>query len=244
MRIPSTSIKKKNYNYAPVEYLKKSMLGMAFDNTPEQDAQLDMLGETASRMIDNYTQQIFYQAQVRHEKKSSVIDHNGNVVVRTEYKPITAVHTLKLESIPAEYVDIGLNLLDIHYRQGTIVVYPLGYTTVSTALRRNNFVSDYFNTVISYDAGAPEVPSPIQRAAALLVRNMLMPGEVSAGISKDNSVNRGPIKKITSSRYSEEYDTSGGSTGGMTMSIKAEQDFLFTSDVRVLLQSYIKRGIL
>lgn len=230
-------------NYAPAAYLKKSMLGLEFDDTTEQDENLDMLGETASRMIDDYTKQIFYKTIVQDEKKKAQTDFTSNIVLRTEYKPIVKVLNLRVESIPSEYVNIPLNLLDIHYKQGTITLYPLGYASVSVALRKNSFISEYFNTVITYEAGYEIVPAPVKRAAALLVRNMLIPGSLAVGI-KTTAINRGPLKKVQSKSYTEEYDTTGITSSGFTGSVATQPDFLFTSDIRILLQPYLKRGVL
>lgn len=229
--------------YADVDYIKKSMLG--FDFTDVDDESLLLIAEAASRSIDDYTNNIFFQEQIINEKHTSIVDKDLRIFVRTNYKPIIAVSEIFLETVPTQQVKLDPSYLDIHPEKGIIYAYASVSATVGTRLDLRRFAyGEGMNVVLNYTAGPLVVPAPIKRATALLVRNMLRPGQLSSGIGLIEAFNTGGLKRVQSKSYEEEYDTMNTGAPSMKMSVASQSDFLFTSDVKALLMPYLKRGVL
>lgn len=227
-------------SYADATYIRNALLGIEFDGTDVETEQLNELCDVASRIIDNYTQNTFYKQTHVEEKKVMTVDFHGNLIVRTQHKPIRSVSEIKIQGYPVNMDMLQISPLpsfawDVNHKQGYVVVFG---PYIPCASRSG------YKTLITYESGPDTVPSPIRRACALLVRNMILPGELSAGKKKDQSVNLGDLKRVKSKSYEEEYDTTAGSSGGFTMKVKDEQDFLLTSDIRAILSPYAKIGVL
>jgi hypothetical protein len=226
--------------YIDSDYIiNMALLGLDFTDV-EPDA-IDEFCETASRLIDNFTQHIFYY-DTFEEKRGVVMDRRGRIIIRTKASPIDVVTKLEIVSIPTERIEIALTSLDIHKSKGLIKAYTHG--AVTQTFMRNAFKLEDWNTVLFYSGGTNQVPSPIKRACALLVRNLLRPGELTAGIAKLSDANKGELKAVKSMSYEEHYAVGGGSSTGFEMRVKNEPEFLFTSDIRAILSPYCKRGVL
>ena len=220
--------------YADYDYIiNKAALGLDFSSLSDPEEVLNSYCEVCSRLIDNYTQNIFYAETITGEKNSAIVDHKGRIVYRTFFKPINTVTKFEVVALPTERVEIALTSLDIHSNKGIVYAYA-----------GNGFKFEGYNVQIDYTAGPTTVPSPIQRACALLLRNMLRPGDLSSGVSESSSSNKGTLTKIKSMSYEEHYAQVGGATSGMEMRVKDEDNFLFTSDIKAILIPYTKRGIL
>lgn len=243
MAIYHTSEPITNSTYADVEYIKKSMLG--FDFTDVDDESLLIVAESASRLIDDYTNNIFYQQQIINEKHTSIEDKDLRLVVRTTYKPIVKIESIRLETVPDEVVVLDTKHIDIHPEKGLIYVYSSGRTYTGSYLDLRRFSNNRdCNIVIDYTAGPLLTPTPIKRATALLVRNMLRPGQLSSGIKLQDDLQGGALKKVQSKSYSEEYDVMNTGAPSMKISTIQQDDFLFTADVKAMLRPYVKFTIL
>lgn len=229
-------------SYASSEDIKKAFLGFDYTNIADED--LDILAESASRMIDDYTNQIFFQQQIIQEKHNIVQDHLGRLAVRLHYHPIIEINDVFIEILPGQTYPIQQNFIDLHHQQGFYYVYTTQYSWFGRQIDLRAPNISVGTIVTSYTAGPKKVPSPIKRATCMLVRNLLNPGGLLAGISGDQTTNANPIKKIDSKSYSEEYDTEGGGNSGIKRTLKPEDDLLFTSDVKAMLRPYIRRGVL
>lgn len=229
-------------SYMTAKEIKHSLLSFDWSDTADED--IEILAETASRMIDSYTNQIFYHAQIVQEKKPLSQDNMLRFVFRTHYKPVWKVNDCFVETIPTDRFSVPLNMLDVQHQQGLIYVYAADYNSVGKYVDLRRYSRPMGYMVISYDAGPKKVPLAIKRATALLVRNMISPASLTTGVKRDEVTNRGALKKVQSKSYSEEYDVVNSVRQNMKMSIIPETNLLFTSDIRMMLLPFIRHGIL
>lgn len=229
-------------SYITAKEIKHSLLGFDWSDTADED--IEILAETASRMIDSYTNQIFYPVQIVQEKKPLSQDNMLRFVFRTHYKPVWKVNDCFIETIPTDRFSVPLNMLDVQHQQGLIYVYAADYNSVGKYVDLRRYSRPMGYMVVSYDAGPKKVPLAIKRATALLVRNMISPASLTTGVKRDEVTNRGALKKVQSKSYSEEYDVVNSVRQNMKMSVIPETNLLFTSDIRMMLLPFIRHGIL
>lgn len=194
-------------------------------------------------MIDDYTDRVFYPVTCQYEKRPITEAYSGDYVIRIRNKPIREVTEIGVVDQTNGVTWLSSDYWQVFYEEGYINVFPQAVRLLQTGNFPNYIHARNVQTIVSYTGGFEKVPSAIKRAAILLVRNTLIPGQMSLGARMDDSLNRGAIKEISSEDYTEKYDTVQGLGANMTMSVKPQSNTLFTSDIEALLHPYIRRGI-
>lgn len=218
-------------------------INSGLDFTGYSDTVLDAMLESASRVIDNFTNQIFYKDTFTDEKKEMRLDRYGNLVLRPKYKPLVTVTKLELKTQPGDAILIDSSRLDIYKEQGIIKVYGASINDYART-SKFDFAEGFYNTILTYEAGYDEVPKPVELATAMIFRNMMRPGDLVNNLGETEKASTGELIKVKSKNYEETYAQESAGSGAISRRVAEEPDLVLTNDVRVLLSPYIKRGVI
>lgn len=169
------------HTYAPEVYTSIS-------GTYTETTLSGMIGR-ASAMVDSYLGYTL-PVEVLTEKIEGMVDSDGNLVVYTRKRPITAVSAI---SIKKGNDEINLTLGDAGQQKYDIpepkvrIVYPnaeLSASSVSTIANFYELRTTSFFTETTYTAGFETIPDDIKEATTLFVREILSRRSNTVGASR------------------------------------------------------------